>query len=70
MINDISANMFLSLIFEKYCSQNKQRKRSRMFNIPLIVQQFLLCNLLLALSKEKKERKKTILTRKEIHRMK
>ena len=46
MINDISANMFLSLIFEKYCSQNKQRKRSRMFNIPLIVQQFLfiICN--------------------------
>ena len=32
MINDIFANMFLSLIFEKYCSQNKQRKRSRMFN--------------------------------------
>ena len=55
MINDISANMFLSLIFEKYCSQNKQRKRSRMFNIPLIVQQFLFITCIVQRKKRKKE---------------
>ena len=55
MINDVSANMFLSLIFEKYCSQNKQRKRSRMFNIPLIVQQFLFITCIVQRKKRKKE---------------
>ena len=65
MINDISANMFLSLIFEKYCSQNKQRKRSRMFNIPLIVQQFLLAIYYLHCPKKKKKERKLYVREKK-----